>query len=872
MKKHTQYFLIAFWLILLTIIFLGYITFAHAQRKTVQPQHWLPLGQQEPGQEPATPVKKMGIIWFDPNGNFVAKDYNGNKTYFAGTTNTYANFYEWSLDGNIIYVDGPNRSVGFFTNSPSSSAYIQLSDKFIICKTFTSAGIQACVDALSSEGGEVLLLKGKYMVNSAITSSIDNIIITGSNWCTELWVDANETWATEGGAVCGDIINLTNSANSIIRNLKINGRCGSTAFHSVYHAARVGINGKIENVWFYECEGSNYCMARTGNYGQIKGCIFESCRDGSYLAGAYSNYRVSIVDNIFIGNYPYKADLALDWTHASIASDNIFYNEDGHGQSHACIGLYDAYNCIVSNNDMFDICRGIVNSYAHTAQSQYNNIIGNNISYAEEYGIYVITGSYLNIVGNYIYDTDTDAIDILIGYSTNGCYYNNISNNSIMTYIPSNYGSVYGIQLNEGADWCKVSGNLIGCQKDYGIYISGADYTHITDNYIYSQSPSSLTMFMDNAIYIDENSTNISLWGNTIYDPNNAGPISNNATSNEAFEVYGNAIIDGSVTTDFLDMEEITPPSTPPTNTLRLYTEAIKGFSFIKYYDDTGMKRQLIRDSMILVKNIRGTTIAANRIVYATGSEDNIPTVDTAKADSISTMPAIGVTVESIANGAYGRVMQVGLLENINTSTLVEGDILYVSDSTAGIPVTTAPITPSLTQEIGTCLVSDPNTGAIQVVARGLTGDEYGTAQNIFYIGDGSEGTKTLTFNGTNSASVQWDSNNSNYAFVPDGGGTLKFWTYQDDDIADDGTVNLPDATSGMIFACITDPNDTFADASGFWMVSHDGACTLVSGTAGTTAAADTDGDLCVYDGGTYAILKSRMGNLGEIRAFYFYN
>jgi len=63
-------------------------------------------------------------------------------------------------------------------------------------------------------------------------------------------------------------------------------------------------------------------------------------------------------------------------------------------------------------------------------------------------------------------------------------------------------------------------------------------------------------------------------------------------------------------------IEQTTDPSTPPTNTLRLYVEEIEGFSFFKYIDDTGMKRALVRDSVILVKNTRGSTIAANRIVW----------------------------------------------------------------------------------------------------------------------------------------------------------------------------------------------------------------------------------------------------------------
>jgi hypothetical protein len=209
--------------------------------------------------------------------------------------------------------------------------------------------------------------------------------------------------------------------------------------------------------------------------------------------------------------------------------------------------------------------------------------------------------------------------------------------------------------------------------------------------------------------------------------------------------------------TGYIDIAEISEPATPAADTLRLYTEDIQGFSFVKYLDSGGMKREVLRDSMILVYNNTGSTILANRVVYASGSFNNFPTVALAKSNAAATMPAIGVTIESIADTSYGRVMQVGLLENIDTSALSVGDILYVHDTVAGLVRITAPTTPALTQEIGTVLVDNASTGAIQIIARGLTGDEYGTAQNSFLIGGGTAGSKTLTFNAATDGSIIWD-------------------------------------------------------------------------------------------------------------------
>lgn len=170
----------------------------------------------------------------------------------------------------------------------------------------------------------------------------------------------------------------------------------------------------------------------------------------------------------------------------------------------------------------------------------------------------------------------------------------------------------------------------------------------------------------------------------------------------------------------FLDLPEITPPSNPPADTLRLYVEDFKGFPFFSFRDTTGMVRKLVRDSVFVGKNVTGTAIPAFRAVYAIGSVDGVPSIAKARANNIATMPCIGVTLEAIADGAFGRVMQVGLVENVDTSAFAAGDVLYVSSTVAGILVATAPLYPNIRQELGTILVSDAAAGRVQVVARSM--------------------------------------------------------------------------------------------------------------------------------------------------------
>ena len=167
-----------------------------------------------------------------------------------------------------------------------------------------------------------------------------------------------------------------------------------------------------------------------------------------------------------------------------------------------------------------------------------------------------------------------------------------------------------------------------------------------------------------------------------------------------------------------LDLEERTAPDVPTDDTLRIYNEDFKGFSFLNFIDSSGMNRKFVRDSVIVGYNDTGSSIPAFRAVYASGSTADVPTLAKAKSNSTLTMPAIGVTLEAIADAAFGRVMQVGLIEDVNTSAFSAGDVLYVHPVTAGTATNVPPAYPNTSQEIGTILVSDITYGAIQIVAR----------------------------------------------------------------------------------------------------------------------------------------------------------
>jgi len=91
----------------------------------------------------------------------------------------------------------------------------------------------------------------------------------------------------------------------------------------------------------------------------------------------------------------------------------------------------------------------------------------------------------------------------------------------------------------------------------------------------------------------------------------------------------------------------------------------------------------------------------------------------------------------------------------------------------------------------------------------------------------------------------------------------VKTFKYAVAALADDGTVSLPNASSGIVkVSCNAE--------GGEWKVNTDGSVVKLSGTTNTDAA-DTDAKLDVYDGGTYAIVKNRLGATGNCSIVYEY-
>ena len=130
-------------------------------------------------------------------------------------------------------------------------------------------------------------------------------------------------------------------------------------------------------------------------------------------------------------------------------------------------------------------------------------------------------------------------------------------------------------------------------------------------------------------------------------------------------------------------------------------------------------------DKMVTVgRNSTGSTLYAGTIIYISGSTGNRPNYVKAQANTEATSAGtFGVIVADIANNSDGNALIIGTLDNLDTravathpfttDTLVDGDTLYLSPTTAGYVTNVKPSAPNHIVYIGKVVRTSPTNGTI---------------------------------------------------------------------------------------------------------------------------------------------------------------
>ncbi len=213
-----------------------------------------------------------------------------------------------------------------------------------------------------------------------------------------------------------------------------------------------------------------------------------------------------------------------------------------------------------------------------------------------------------------------------------------------------------------------------------------------------------------------------------------------------AYEDEQNTFTQPQTFNNFINILKTEDSGNPSVDTIRLFAADQFGRTVLQYRNQLGFVIQLAQDNLLVVRNETGSPIGAFTPVYESGiAITGESLVAAANASDANTMPAIGVTIETIANNSNGFILLNGIIKNIDTSIFTIGQELYVS-TTPGIPAFVPPAHPNLRQRIGRIISSNATSGQAMIYTDSLKGDHIGTNQNQWLVGNNLAGSKDVVF------------------------------------------------------------------------------------------------------------------------------
>jgi hypothetical protein len=171
----------------------------------------------------------------------------------------------------------------------------------------------------------------------------------------------------------------------------------------------------------------------------------------------------------------------------------------------------------------------------------------------------------------------------------------------------------------------------------------------------------------------------------------------------------------------------------------------------------------------VLVKESGG--VSKGDVVYISGGTGDNPEVMKAQANSVSTMAALGIMKENVALDAIGECVTSGEITGLNLTGFTTGDELFVSNTTAGELLASAPTgEANLVQKIGK-VIKGGTGGALTVLGAFRTNATPNLNQGSLFIGNGSNQASTLAI-GTNTHVLTSNGTTASWQAIPASGVT----------------------------------------------------------------------------------------------------
>jgi hypothetical protein len=115
-----------------------------------------------------------------------------------------------------------------------------------------------------------------------------------------------------------------------------------------------------------------------------------------------------------------------------------------------------------------------------------------------------------------------------------------------------------------------------------------------------------------------------------------------------------------------------------------------------------GLKNKLGQQLVIKARNTSGSTITKGSVVKVVGVAGGFVGINLAQADSVANSEtAFGIVAEDIADSSNGFVAINGIINGLNTNAFTEGDILYLSTTSAGAITNVKPASPNYIVVVG---------------------------------------------------------------------------------------------------------------------------------------------------------------------------
>ena len=118
------------------------------------------------------------------------------------------------------------------------------------------------------------------------------------------------------------------------------------------------------------------------------------------------------------------------------------------------------------------------------------------------------------------------------------------------------------------------------------------------------------------------------------------------------------------------------------------------------------------------VKNTSGSLIPDGSVVMATGTTEASGVINIGLMDGTDPANAkylLGITTQDIADTELGKVTSFGKVRNLDTSSFLDGDVLWVSSTTPGVLTKTEPTPPAIGMPIAFVINSHLTLGTIFV-------------------------------------------------------------------------------------------------------------------------------------------------------------